>query len=235
MSLGDSELVAIGQDVIVLGSPQGLEGTVSTGILGGLRTLGDTKFLQITAPISPGSSGGPVFNNQGRVIGITTATLAKGQNLNFALPSNLLRDLKPVSMPFREIEHTAPATDDTEALKDLVYFHPVQEITYGTNSLHSLEASLQNKTNYTIGHVRVLVVIKNDLGEILNYELNDLHGIVVPPKLAKQVTLSAHGGPYIRDNPKGGRSLQGTYEIRILDFRILEKSGSSIEKLFEKR
>src|SRR5437667_12623307 len=66
--LADSDTAAVGQDVIVLGSPQGLEGTVSTGIIGGLRNLSGVKFLQITAPISPGSSGGPVFNSQGRVI-----------------------------------------------------------------------------------------------------------------------------------------------------------------------
>src|SRR3989454_4800044 len=72
VSLADSDSVAVGQDVVVLGSPQGLEGTVSTGIVGGLRTLGPVKFLQITAPISPGSSGGPIFNSVGRVIGIPT-------------------------------------------------------------------------------------------------------------------------------------------------------------------
>ena len=60
VSLADSDSVTVGQDVVVLGSPQGLEGTVSTGIVGGLRTLGNVKFLQITAPISPGSSGGQI-------------------------------------------------------------------------------------------------------------------------------------------------------------------------------
>src|SRR5437016_1004393 len=63
--LADSDTAAVGQDVVVLGSPQGLEGTVSTGIIGGLRVLDSVKFLQITAPISPGSSGGPVFNSPG--------------------------------------------------------------------------------------------------------------------------------------------------------------------------
>src|SRR5262252_11174897 len=64
--LADSGQAAAGQDVIVLGSPQGLEGTVSTGIIGGLRTIAGVHYLQITAPISPGSSGGPVFNEIGR-------------------------------------------------------------------------------------------------------------------------------------------------------------------------
>ena len=51
--LADSDTAAAGQDVVVLGSPQGLEGTVSTGIIGGLRTIAGVRYLQITAPISP--------------------------------------------------------------------------------------------------------------------------------------------------------------------------------------
>src|SRR4030095_12105087 len=98
VSLADSDKVVVGQDVVVLGSPQGLEGTVSTGIVGGLRTLGAARLLQITAPISPGSSGGPVFDSTGRVIGIATATSSKGHNLDFELPVYLLRDLPPVAI-----------------------------------------------------------------------------------------------------------------------------------------
>src|SRR5262245_56255680 len=63
VSLADSDGIVVGQDVVVLGSPQGLEGTVSTGIVGGLRNIGAARLLQITAPISPGSSGGPVFDS----------------------------------------------------------------------------------------------------------------------------------------------------------------------------
>src|SRR5262245_40485825 len=62
VSLADSDKVVVGQDVVVLGSPQGLEGTVSTGIVGGLRIMSAVRLLQITAPISPGSSGGPAFD-----------------------------------------------------------------------------------------------------------------------------------------------------------------------------
>src|SRR2546425_4952661 len=106
--LADSDSVTIGQDVVVLGNPQGLEGTVSTGIVGGLRTLDSIKFLQITAPISPGSSGGPVFNAQGRVIGVATATSARGQNLNFALPAHLLRELPPATDAFAAAQPSPP-------------------------------------------------------------------------------------------------------------------------------
>src|SRR5439155_20005750 len=127
VSLADSDSVAIGQDVVVLGSPQGLEGTVSTGIVGGLRTLGTVKFLQITAPISPGSSRVPVFNSLGRVIGSATATSARGQNLNFALPVNLLRDLPPATVAFNAATPAAFDLREGDRLKDLVIFNNIIE------------------------------------------------------------------------------------------------------------
>src|SRR5581483_10687676 len=77
-------------EVVAIGNPLGLELTVSNGILSGIRSneKHDYKLLQITAPISPGSSGGPLFNMAGEVIGITTMYLKGGENLNFAIPVN---------------------------------------------------------------------------------------------------------------------------------------------------
>jgi len=77
-----------GEDIFVLGNPRGLEWSVSTGIVSAIR-LEETgeKFLQITAPISPGSSGSPLVNMRGEIIGVATATITGGQNLNLAIPS----------------------------------------------------------------------------------------------------------------------------------------------------
>ncbi len=69
MGLGDFSSVAVGDSVFVVGNPRGLEGTFSQGIVSAIRDLGSDRLLQITAPISPGSSGGPVLDAQGRVIG----------------------------------------------------------------------------------------------------------------------------------------------------------------------
>ena len=73
----------IGDTVYVAGNPEGLEGTFSQGIISAFR---GTDYIQITAPISPGSSGGPVINRFGEVIGIATLFHKEGQNLNFAVP-----------------------------------------------------------------------------------------------------------------------------------------------------
>jgi|TARA_B100002003_G_C14070991_1_gene515274 hypothetical protein len=84
----------IGEKVIAIGNPRGLEGSVSEGIISAVRGGIDLNYFQITTPISPGSSGGPLFNENGNVIGITTATLKDSQNLNFAMPAKLLLTLK---------------------------------------------------------------------------------------------------------------------------------------------
>ena len=86
--LGDSDNIEVGERVIVLGNPQGLENTVSDGLISSVRNYNGTTLLQISVPISPGSSGGALFNLQGEVIGVPTATLEEGQNLNFAVAIN---------------------------------------------------------------------------------------------------------------------------------------------------
>ncbi len=90
---GDSKNLAIGEEVFAVGNPQGLEGTFSQGIVGSIRDLAGGSLVQITAPISPGSSGGPVLNGKAELVGVTFATYKGGQNLNFAIPSQYLKDL----------------------------------------------------------------------------------------------------------------------------------------------
>jgi Flp pilus assembly protein TadD len=84
-----------GQDIVVIGNPLGLESTVSSGIVSAVRDIpAFGKIIQITAPISPGSSGSPVVNMKGEVIGIATLVVKEGQNLNFAILSDKIIALK---------------------------------------------------------------------------------------------------------------------------------------------
>lgn len=84
----------VGQRVVVLGSPLGLEKTVTEGMVSAIRNVKNRgEFLQISAPISPGSSGGPVVNMNGQVIGIATFQV-KGQQINFAVPGYRILDLR---------------------------------------------------------------------------------------------------------------------------------------------
>ncbi len=84
-----------GESIVVVGNPFGLEGSVSNGIVSAVREIsGYGKIIQITAPISPGSSGSPVVNMYGQVIGIASLQAAEGQSLNFAIPSERILQLK---------------------------------------------------------------------------------------------------------------------------------------------
>jgi S1-C subfamily serine protease len=88
IKIGNSKSLKIGQRVFAIGSPMGLENSISEGIISGLRSYDELKrnFIQITASISPGSSGGAVVNDKGELIGISSLTVKEGQNLNFAIP-----------------------------------------------------------------------------------------------------------------------------------------------------
>ena len=103
LPLGNSSDVKIGETVYVAGNPKGLEGTFSNGIISSRRDPYTKERLQMTAPISPGSSGGPVLNSKGEVIGISFMTLVGGQNLNFAIPSRYLRELLTESTPAKPL------------------------------------------------------------------------------------------------------------------------------------
>jgi len=94
VDLGNSDGSRIGEEVMTIGTPEGLEQTVSTGVVSGRRLMpAGYAILQTTAPVSHGSSGGPLLNRDGKTIGIITAFLAEGQNLNFAIPINYVRGI----------------------------------------------------------------------------------------------------------------------------------------------
>jgi hypothetical protein len=101
MHLGDSEAVVVGEHAISIGNPLGLEHTLTDGLISSRRVYDSKAWIQFSAPISPGNSGGPLFNMRGEVIGISTATLSSfgtsAQNLNLAVPVNELKKLfRPV-------------------------------------------------------------------------------------------------------------------------------------------
>jgi hypothetical protein len=85
--------VATGQIIYAICAPQGMTGTISNGIVSAVRQVDDLRLIQITAPISQGSSGGPVVNRVGTVIGISTLVHTGGQNLNFAVDYTHLQAL----------------------------------------------------------------------------------------------------------------------------------------------
>lgn len=95
--LGDSDALQVGQWVLAIGSPFGLEQTITAGIVSAKgRVIGSgpyDDFIQTDASINPGNSGGPLTNMEGEVVGINTAIVASGQGIGFAIPINLARGI----------------------------------------------------------------------------------------------------------------------------------------------
>jgi S1-C subfamily serine protease len=91
VKLGNSDRLEIAENMIAMGAPLGLPGTVTTGIVSQIRTQGGHRVIQHTAPISPGSSGGPLVNESGQVVGVNSFLLQGGQSIYFALPINYVR------------------------------------------------------------------------------------------------------------------------------------------------
>lgn len=128
----------IGEKIIVYGSPLGLENTVSDGIVSSVREIyGYGKIVQITAPISPGSSGSPVLNMNGEVIGVASFQMIEGQNLNFAIPSekiaslNLAKEKKISLSEKKEIGKDIPKYKPTKILSANITITDWDQESYG--------------------------------------------------------------------------------------------------------
>lgn len=89
----------IGSKVYAIGAPLGLERTITDGIVSSNRTMGSVPLIQTTAPISPGNSGGGLFADNGKLVGITTFQLKGGENLNFAIRSDFIQALQDSVLP----------------------------------------------------------------------------------------------------------------------------------------
>ena len=114
--------VEVGENIYAIGTPQGFSGTISDGLVSATRHVEDQRWLQISAPISHGSSGCPVVNRFGEVVGIATLMHSGGQNLNFAVHyshiQSLMRNMSqtPQALGFRS-KANAQATSSLYEMK----------------------------------------------------------------------------------------------------------------------
>jgi len=233
LPFGDSDTITIGEDILAIGNPAGLEGTVSKGIISGVREVDDIKFIQITAPISPGSSGGPVFDLAGKVIGIATAYLTYGQNLNFAMPINYLKSLKPnklslVSLP-KISKNKSLKKDDTL----VQVFDVFQDVSNG--NLMLLEFAIKNLHSYPIKNIELFIVYKNYKGEVISYSSMKIKESILP-ELALQFVNNHYVRNFEQWDKTTERRKRGEVDIRILNYKIDSTSGRSpMDVPFEKK
>ena len=113
--IGSTKTLKVGAKVYAIGAPKGLELTLSDGIVSSLREVDGGQYIQTTAAISPGSSGGGLFDENGALVGLTTFYLAEGQNLNFAVPVEWVKEL-----PKRSVKTAADAQSTTKWLNRAV-------------------------------------------------------------------------------------------------------------------
>ncbi len=228
--LGDSSLAAVGDEVFVVGNPRGLEGTFSQGIISGIRQVGSDSLLQLTAPISPGSSGGPVLDARGKVIGVAALTLKDGQNLNFAIPASYLVRLLSEPRVVRPLGEGVSARRDSVVSsiagrqEDAV---TVGQFYWDTNLNFSV--SIKNNTRSDIKNVLVLVVFHDAQGNPLDFSGVKFEGII-PAGLAKRASGWASTDAVLRMTTRvrldtfGGLDSWDKAPYTKLAFRVLDFS-----------
>ena len=129
----------VGEAILAIGSPKGLTHTVSDGLVSAVRDMEGRRWIQISAPLSEGSSGGPVLNKRGEVIGVSVAILAEGQNLNFAIPANEVRAL--LASPRRRTAFRAPRPSKQEHFASRAGTPRVQDVQVGETLSGTLQPS----------------------------------------------------------------------------------------------
>jgi hypothetical protein len=212
LNVGEWSSIAVGDTVFTLGSPEGLEGTFAQGLVSAIRDLEKRKVFQITAPVSHGSSGGPVLDRSGLVVGISTATFAEGQNLNFAIPANYLQVLcKKISSPQPLQTLTSRVSSATRAklpTDAVVGTHFAWDETLLYDVQYSF--TIRNNSNEPVSHVKALVVFYDRTGKPVDTQEAFFEGVIAP-KLAKRITGSSE---------KSVHRLAASTQVRILDFSV---------------
>jgi hypothetical protein len=225
LSFGTASLPDIGEKIYAVGNPKGLNGTFSEGIISGIRDINGNKALQITAPISPGSSGGPVLNTIGQVIGIAFASYTNGQNLNFAIPITYLINLKskisflqPISMVKKKIELNKITSIDKEGVSVRI-LPSSRELFDGVSYQPSL--SIKNNLPNAVSNIRVLVLLFDKTGTLIDsdedtyfpYDSNNDENKLIKPYLARTYYSK------LNINWVSGYKLKA----RILNYKIIER------------
>lgn len=232
LAIGKSEDVQVGEAVYAVGNPQGLEGTFSQGIVSSIREVGADKLLQITAPISPGSSGGPVLNTKGEVIGVSVATFRGGQNLNFAIPASYLTALLSKPSRLQPLKAAAAQKPERSLLADLggrssdgvigtqfVWESFVQyEINFPYDGQFSI--SLKNQLREAVKDVYLLVVFYDSQDSPVDVSVLTFRGLI-PTGLAKRVSGRTDGSVQKLTTPRRSATPATKLEFRILDFQIV--------------
>ncbi len=235
LTLGSESFPEIGEKIYAVGNPKGLNGTFSEGIISGIRDLKSNQILQITAPISPGSSGGPVLNSAGQVVGIAFASFSVGQNLNFAIPVKYLLNLKSriAGLTLISTLKTQPKSNTTTSVLPNIKegitirnIEPCFEWTRGKSSTclpAKVNFSIKNNLAFSVKSIKILLLIYDKTGTVVSYNektLLDWRDEVIKPFLARSLDMKMEA----EGDDLGFLYAEDAYvKLRILDFEIIEQ------------
>jgi len=248
LSLGRDAKPAVGDKVYVVGNPLGLEGTFSEGIVSSIRSVDSDSILQMTAPISPGSSGGPVMDDSGIVIGVAEATFENGQNLNLAVPVEYLsklwaansRHLTVSALSQQTMISSTPSVVDqigerTEAGVNITDFK-LYHVGYETSS-GGFEMRIHNKLPVSISGIKLRIIYRDNSNAIMDFE-DFVYDDAIPSGLTKTLerhnseeagraceyydSRDANGSPLSPPIDDGVKHMEPRVEIRVLGFNTDE-------------
>jgi S1-C subfamily serine protease len=175
--LGPNASPAIGDKIFAVGNPLGLEGTFSEGIISGIRRADGDSILQMTAPISPGSSGGPVMNASGAVIGIAVASFDSGQNLNLAVPVSYLtrllaspaKGVTPLRGQMSSAQDATSMLDEIGTKKENGVAVSDYHLEVGGNNQGKYQFRLTNKLPVEVSDPRLLILYYDESGRLMDF------------------------------------------------------------------
>lgn len=193
LPLSREPIPVVGDNVYVIGNPLGLEGTFSEGIVSGIRKTGTDSIIQMTAPISPGSSGGPVMDARGEVVGISVATFKEGQNLNLAVPIAYLEQMleaHPTAvMPFQSGSKQSSATPSITDGLGIRTEDGVIGRDFNTDRF-SYSFSLSNRLPVAVSKISILIIFYDHAGKMLDFERSS-YDESIPAGLTKNIQNSS--------------------------------------------
>jgi len=225
IGLADSSTVCVGDQVYAIGNPLGLEGTMSQGIVSGIRTIGEDRLIQMTAPVSPGSSGGPVLNAQGGVVGVAVGTFTSGQNLNFAIPSDYVKELHQNRTPVQPLRAQAATSSEQSVLDDLG--RPAAEGVAGEKMSWGIfgrfSFSIRNRLPNAVKDVWCLVIFHDSEGDPVDFKLVECKDVILPG-LAKRVQsrVDSEVWEFIQGKNNYEQEPKARVVFRVLDFSVVQ-------------
>ncbi|MGI9384735.1 MAG: S1 family peptidase, partial [Methyloligellaceae bacterium] len=170
-----------GDVVVAIGNPGGLPASMSAGTIRGVRAINGSPVYQISAPVSPGSSGGPVFDGDGAVVGITTFSLKNAQSLNLAMPVSVIAPLADKDMAWKRTQLIYTMQPDNKEISSI----SLSKFSKAGTSTEE-EVSLKNNTQEAIENVRFVMVYKDRGGQVFDHRLRQVAGPIPPGSVQTQ-------------------------------------------------